>query len=189
MYCIASAVDEFFYVQHFGVANLLSHLTHVTLVISTALLLVHSLVDMLPAMLSYSDAARWIKGLLATAGASISSALYCASACLLLVSNGSLSNLQATNNGTWFSVAFVLQHFVPFLVWAPVHAMRCDARCVSWTQRLVGWIAAPPLVLGAYGACLLVLDLVPPVAGSIDVRALVGGGAAFLLPWIAAAFT
>jgi hypothetical protein len=188
IYCVAMTVEEAFYVSHYGFEELFSHLTHLTLVVSTSLLTLHSIIDLLATFVPGSVAGRWWKGIIVTVGTSLSSALYCASACLLMVTNGSLGELQDTDDGKWFAKAFVLQHFVPFLVWAPLHSMRCDVNFLTWRQQLVVWILAIPLLLILYGMCLLALDTPPPTAGLMDIRALAGGALAFFLPWAAAGF-
>lgn len=188
IHCVAMVTEEAFYVSHYGAEELFSHLTHLTLVLSTSLLILHSLLDMFSTLTPPTVASRWWKGIIVTAGTSLSSALYCASACLLMVTNGSLGELQDTQDGRWFAKAFVLQHFVPFLVWAPLHSMRCDVNFLTWREQLVVWVLAIPVLLVLYGMCLLALDIPPPTAGLMDIRALAGGALAFFLPWAAAGF-
>jgi hypothetical protein len=188
IHCVAMTTEEAFYVSHYGFEELFSHLTHLTLVVSTSLLILHSLVDLMSTLTPPTVAMRWWKGVIVTAGTSLSSALYCASACLLMVTNGSLGELQDTHDGLWFAKAFVLQHFVPFLAWAPLHSMRCDVNFLTWQQQILIWVFALPVHLVLYGMCLLALDIPPPTAGLMDIRALAGGAISFFLPWLAAGF-
>lgn len=186
IYVVAFVVDEIFYVRDYGLDEMLSHLTHVTLVISASLLALHLLLQ----TIAFVWAPRRLElliGMTTAAGTSASLGLYCASACLLMANNGSLGDLQDTNDGTRFAISFILQHFVPVLIWAPLFTCRCEIQLLNRAQRLVVWIATVPLVLLVYAGCLAALGVSPPTAALMDATALagcvVGAGVA---PWLAA---
>jgi len=186
VYLVAFIVEEALYVRDYGFETLFSHLTHVTLVTCTALLTLHVFLQTL--LFAYQP--RWLQvflGMVTSAGSSLAIGLYCASACLLMINNGSLGNLQDTDDGTRFAISFILQHFVPALVWAPLYTCRCEIQLLSRLQRLVVWLGILPLVLIAYAICLVVLAVPPPTASLIDTNALWGSVlGAGLLPWLAA---
>ena len=186
IYVIAFVVEEVVYVQEYGADTLFSHLTHVTLVLCSGILVMHLLLQTLAFVWAPRQLQVFI-GMLTAAGSSLAVALYCASACLLMINNGSLGNLQATDDGTHFSISFIYQHFVPVFIWAPLYTCRCEIQLLSGTQRLVVWLSMLPLDILVYAVCLAVLDISPPVASVIETGALwgcvVGGG---LVPWLAA---
>lgn len=186
IFLIAFTIEEYLYSMEYGAAVLFSHLTHVTLVLCTALLAVHLLLQ----TIALRSAPRWLElaiGMVTAAGSSLAVGLYCASACLLMINNGSLGDLQDTDDGTRFAISFILQHFVPVFIWAPLYTCRCEIQLLSRMQRVLVWILALPLDLFIYSFCLVVLGVPPPTAAIVDSTALAGCilGAG-LVPWIAA---
>ena len=133
IYVIAFVVEEYLYVQEYGVETLFSHLTHVTLVLCAGILTLHILLQTV-AFVYRPRRLQVFIGMLTTAGSSLAVALYCASAALLMINNGSLGNLQDTDDGTRFSISFIYQHFLPAFVWAPLYTCRCEIQLLSRMQ-------------------------------------------------------
>lgn len=186
MYLVAFVIEEVFYVRNYGVAVLFSHATHTTLVFSAALLILHLVLQ----SIAFCWAPRELQlliGVVTAAGSSLAVALYCASACLLMVNNGSLGELQDTDDGTRFAVSFIFQHFVPVLIWAPLYTCRCEIQLLNRAQRLIAWVLVVPLDVILYAICLTVLDVNAPTAALVDAGAIagcvVGAG---LVPWLVA---
>ena len=114
-------------------------------------------------------------------------ALYCASACLLMINNGSLGNLQDTADGTRFSISFIYQHFLPVFIWAPLYTCRCEIQLLNRMQRVVVWLAMLPLDVLAYAICLSVLGRSPPTLEVVELGAIWGCVfGAGVVPWLAA---
>ena len=186
VYVAAFITEEVLYVRDYGFEVLFSHLTHVTLVFGAVVLMFSLLLQ----TVAFVYRPRWLQvliGMSTAAGSSLSLALYCASACLLMINNGSLGNLQDTDDGARFSISFILQHFVPVLVWAPLYTCRCEIQLLSRVQRLSVWLLVLPVDLAIYAACLSVLGVAAPTAAIMDMGALwgclLGAG---VLPWLAA---
>lgn len=184
----AFAVEEGFYVAKYGFATLFSHPTHLSLVVSTGLLALHSLAQ--GAFVFWQP--RWLQtslGMLAAAGMSLSVCLYCMSCCLLMATNGSvgLTDDAIDFEDTHFATRFTLQHFVPVLAWAPLYTCRCEIQMLSRSQRLAAWLVVVVLVAAVYAATLLALNIALPTVAAVDPMAfascLVGAG---VLPWLAA---
>lgn len=179
---VAFAVEEAFYVANYGVATLVSHLTHVALVACIALLALHLLLQ--GALVFWQP--RWLQvglGMVTAAGMSLSVALYCVSCCLLMATNGAAGLPAHLDDGSHFAVSFTLQHFVPVLAWAPLYACRCEMQLLSRCQRLAVWLAVVPLVAAIYALGLAA----PPTAAIVDPAAAASCvvGVA-VLPWLAA---
>jgi len=187
-YAIAFTIEEALFVSTYGVSDIFSHLTHVTLVFCAAILVLN--IAMQALTLVYDSAnVRLAIGVTSVAGVSLSLGLYVASACLLMSNNGSLGNLQISNGGgSRFAVTFITQHFVPLLVWAPLATCRCEVQLLSTAQRLTSWLVVVPLDLALYAACLLALNVGPPVADVLDARALAGCFFGVgIVPWLSTA--
>jgi len=186
IYVVAFAVEEVLYVIDYGTDTLFSHLTHVTLVLCAGILVVHLVLQTVAFAWSPRQLQVFI-GMLTTAGSSLAVALYCASACLLMITNGSLGNLQDTQDGTRFSISFIYQHFLPVFIWAPLYTCRCEIQLLSRMQRVVVWLSMLPLDVLFYAICLSVLNKTPPTADIIDMGSIWGCviGAGFV-PWLAA---
>ena len=186
IYVVGFIIEEVLYVNEYGIATLFSHLTHVTLVLCAGILILHILLQTVAFVWAPRELQVLI-GILTTAGSSLAVALYLASASLLMASNGSISNLQDTADGTRFSISFIYQHFVPLFVWAPLYTCRCELQLLSRTQRLATWLSMLPLVILVYAICLSILGKAPPAAEIVDASAvwgcIVGVG---LVPWLAA---
>ena len=186
IYIVAMVVEEVIYVQYYGIETLFSHLTHLTLVVTLALLVLHTLLQLLTSCFR-SDALYLLAGVVTAAGTSLSLGLYLASASLLSVSNGNIGDLQDTDDGSWFAFSFVLQHFCPLLIWLSLVVCRCDFHILSSWERTVVWVVALPVLLIVYSLCLTALGTPAPTAALIDVTALwaamVGAG---FVPWLIA---
>lgn len=186
IYVIGFIVEEALYVNEYGVETLFSHLTHITLLLCAGILILHIVLQ----TVAFVWAPRELQvaiGMLTAAGSSLAVALYLASASLLMINNGSISNLQDTHDGARFSISFIYQHFVPLFVWAPLYTCRCELQLLSRTQRLVVWLSMLPFVILVYASSLAVLGRAPPTAEIVDISAIwgcvVGAG---LVPWLAA---
>lgn len=183
---VAYTVEEVLYAMDFGPRELFSHFTHLSLVLTIALLAVHLLLQVL--FLWYSPRhLQELMGVVAVAGSSIACALYCASCCLLLANNGRVGDLIDTNDGAHFALAFALQHFVPLFCWAPLLTCRCELQLLSSTQRLVAWLGAAPLVAVVYAFVVVGLNKTPPTMAVIDATSLTGCVLGVgVVPWLAA---
>lgn len=186
IYVVAFVWEEVLYVEEYGLSNLFSHLTHITLLLCASLLILHSLLT----SLAFCYTQRWLEnliGMVTVAGSSLAVALYCASACLAMSSNGSLGELQDTEDGTRFAIAFTYQHFLPIFIWAPLYTCRCEVQLLTRAQRLLTWFGVVLVDLALYGAVLSVLEHPPPTMALLDFYSLagcvVGAG---VLPWAAA---
>ena len=129
VYVAAFVTEEALYVMDYGFETMFSHLTHVT-----CARCVHPDAPRDHAdhhLLHRPRGLQVFLGMLAAAGSSLSVGLYCASCCLLMINNGSLGDLQDTDDGTRFSVSFILQHFVPLLVSRGRRSTRAAARSSS----------------------------------------------------------
>lgn len=183
---VALLVEEVLYAMDYGAEVLFSHLTHLSLVICIALLALHVLLQ----TVAFWYAPRWLEigiGMLTSAGTSLAVGLFCASACLMMTQNGSLGSLQDTDDGTRFAISFILQHFAPFLAWAPLYTCRCEIQLLTRLQRVLVWLAVIPLVGLVYAVSLVALGVAPPTAAIIDGTALAGCVIGVgLVPWLAA---
>ena len=185
IYTVAMIIEEVIYVQYYGFSTLFSHLTHLTLVVTIALLILHTLLQLLT-LCFRSDSLYLLAGVVTAAGTSLSLGLYLASASLLAVGNGNLGDLQDTDDGSWFAMAFVLQHFCPLLMWLSLVVCRCDFHRLGRWERTIVWVAAIPVLLVVYSLCLSVIGTAAPTASLMDEMALsaavLGAG---LVPWLA----
>lgn len=183
---VAYTVEEVLYAMDFGARELFSHITHLALVLTIALLSLHLLLQVV--FLWYSPRQlQELMGVVAVAGSSIACALYCASCCLLLANNGRVGDLIDTNDGSHFALTFALQHFIPLFCWAPLLTCRCELQLLSSTQRLVAWLAAAPAVGVVYGFVIVGLNKTPPTLAVIDVMSLTGCVLGVgVVPWLAA---
>lgn len=193
IYVIAFAVEQVLYVDEYGANTLFSHLTHVTLILCAGILILHILLQTVNFRCN-SDLLQKLIGLLTVAGSSLAVLLYCASASMLMINNGSLGDLQDTDDGARFSLSFIYQHFIPVFIWAPLYTCRCEIQLLDkdpdWQfRRICVWVAMLPLDLTVYAICLAVLGKPPPAGNVIDTDSiwgcLIGAGIA---PWLAASF-
>lgn len=186
IYTIAMLTEEAVYVQYYGFNDLFSHLTHLTLVVTIVLLIVHTLLQLLT-LCFRSDALYLLAGVIVAAGTSLALGLYLASASLLAVGNGNLGDLQDTEDGSWSALSFVLQHFCPLLIWLSLVVCRCDFHLLGVWERTIVWVAALPLLLIAYSLCLAAIGTTAPTAALMDETALwaavLGAG---VVPWLVA---
>lgn len=186
IYVAAMCVEEAFYVSLYGVETLFSHLTHLTLVVTTALLAVHTLLQIFNSF-SRSGWLYSIMGVVTAIGTSLSLALYLGSASLVAVTNGNLGNLLDVDNGRWMAFSFVLQHFFPLLIWISLIVCRCEFHLLNVWQRSVAWIASLFLLLVVYTFSLVALEQPPPTFSVIDAVSLSGAIlGAVIVPWLAA---
>ena len=186
LYVVAFFVEEVLYVYDFGYETLFSHLTHVTLLFCAALLVLHLVLT----SVAFFWTPKWLEiviGMVTVAGSSLAVALYCAAACLVMASNGGIAGLEDIGNGSRTAISFILQHFLPVFIWAPLYTCRCEVQLLSSLQRLLTWFVVVPLNVIAYVAVLAVLNKTPPTAVLIDSWGLLGCAlGAGILPWIAA---
>ena len=186
IYVVAFVVEEVLYVDEYGANTLFSHLTHVTLILCASILILHILLQ----TVAFFRSPKWLQrliGLLTTAGSSLAVLLYCASACMLMINNGSMGDLQNTDDGARFSLSFIYQHFIPVFIWAPLYTCRCEIQLLDSWWRIFVWVAMLPVDLIVYAICLAVLSKSPPAANVIDMDSIwgcvVGAG---VVPWLAA---
>ena len=185
IYVTAFVWEEALYVEAYGIRSLFSHLTHITLLFCASLLMLHFLLT----LVAFFYPRAWLERFLGTvtvAGSSLAVALYLASACLLMATNGSLGELQDTEDGSRFAIAFTYQHFLPVFVWAPLFTCRCEVQLLSRMQRLLTWFGAVVVDLALYAVVLSVLGEAPPTMALLDFYSLAGCVfGAGILPWAA----
>lgn len=185
VYVIAFVFEEAMYVNKYGFERLFSHLTHVTLIFCASLLVLH----MTLATITFFWRPRMLEvliGMVTVAGSSLAVALFCASACLMMSSNGSLGDLEDTQDGTRFAMSFTYQHFIPAFIWAPLYTCRCEVQLLNRVQRLFVWFATVVLDVVIYGIVLVVLNRDPPTASILNLWSLAGCAiGAGVLPWVA----
>lgn len=186
LYVIAFLTEEVLYAYNYGYTTLFSHLTHITLLFCAGLLILHLALD----SLSYFSGTRdWdhMIGIITVAGSSLAVGLFCASACLVMASNGSIAELEDIGDGSRTAISFILHHFLPFFIWAPLYTCRCEVQLLSRAQRLYAWFVVVPIDVLAYAIVLGLLQRTAPTAALVDVWSLLGCAfGAGVLPWVAA---
>jgi hypothetical protein len=121
------------------------------------------------------------------AGSSLAVALYCASTCLVMASNGAIADLEDLEDGSRTAISFILQHFLPVFIWAPLYTCRCEVQLLNRLQRLLTWFVVVPVDVLIYVIVLAALNKTPPTAALIDSWSLLGCAlGAGILPWVAA---
>ena len=186
LYVIAFVVEETLYVYDYGYETLFSHLTHVTLLFCAALLILHLVLT----FIAFFWTPKWLErliGIVTVAGSSLAVALYCSSACLVMASTGAIVELENIRDGSRAAISFILQHFLPVFIWAPLYTCRCEVQLLSSLQRLLTWFVVVPLNLLVYVIVLLVLQKPAPTTALVDMWSLLGCAlGAGILPWVAA---
>lgn len=199
LYAAAMTYEQVALTQEYGAPAVFEHLTHLSLSAMLGILWLHIVVCVLAFVLE-----RWFgfevlrgsvlntaRGALATAGASLATALFLASALLIAASNGTLPTEGTTfRNGSVnrFVVAFSLDHFVPLFVFAPVYASRVEAGVLGGSARAGTWTAAAVLGGVLYAWVLSALQTAAPVASIVEVGPLAPAAVCATLAWAAGGF-
>lgn len=185
IYVTAFVWEEFLYVADNGFTVLFSHFTHVTLIFCASLLILHLLL----ASVAYFTAPQWLEsfiGMVTVAGSSLAVGLYCASACLMMSSSGSINEIENFEDGARTATTFIYHHFVPVMIWAPLYTCRCEVQKISRMQRLFSWVAAALLDLIVYVILLRVMNVSASAIELVDGWSLAGCAlGAGILPWAA----
>ena len=197
VYAVAFSVEQALLVQNYGVEHVFNHLTHVSLFVHLGLLwLFVALVafkQVLAACFSVSEKSPFsaLIGLVATAGASLALALYLASTVLLACSTGDLPSEAERfrdNSAKRFSVAFLLDHWLPLFVWLPALAGRREANLLSERVRAWAWLAVVPVVGLLYMISLDALAQSAPTAEMLGATTVVPTALASVVAWSACGF-
>jgi len=168
-----------------GAVAIFTQLTNVTLACSTGALVLLLLLDALAAVC----VVRWhaaARAVLVVAGASIALLLLLATSCLTLAYSGRLyeGEIHAIPPARQ-ALKWLLQHYLPVLVWAPVFCTTdASTRVLArWVYRLV-WVGAAVDVGIVYAIVLAALEAEAPAMAYVDAApfatAVVGVA---LLPW------
>jgi hypothetical protein len=131
-------------------------------------------------------------GVVSAMGTSLTFGLYMASNVLLAASNGRMpqedGDLFRGGSPARAMVAFTLDHFVPFFIWMPLFACRCEVNLISAWNRAFAWLLAVPLDALIYVIVLSVIGKSAPVVSIMQLSGagVVGSGA--LVAWVVGAF-
>lgn len=198
LYAAAMTYEQYQLLRIYGTVAVLAHLTHCTLFVSLGLMWVHVGLMLLKDALMWrwriEDSSRinqWL-GVVSTLGTSLTFALYMESAVLLAASNGRMpqedGDLFRGGEPSRSMIAFVLDHFVPFFIWMPLFACRCEVNLIRGWDRAVAWLVAVPLNLLVYAGLLLFFRVSAPIMSIMQVSGagVVGSGA--LIGWVVGAF-
>ena len=120
---------ELVYIDEYGVYVALSHATHNALFFNALILAFHMILVAI-GMFCSSHRLDVFTGAVAVAGSSIATGLFTASACLTMGYGGNLSPESKFVSGPKDAALFVLQHFFPFAIWAPIFTCRCEVLTV-----------------------------------------------------------
>ena len=175
--------EEVLYVEDFGIEHVFSQLTHVVLFCSALLLLAHISLTTAAYFLRSEDL-RVVAGYATVLGASLTTALFCTAAALLMASSGAYDTaLDVVDSGTRAALSYTLNHFLPAFIYIPLYACRCETNLLTTAQKRIAWVSAVLVALVVYGLVVLFLGRSPvgPNAnqGPLSMAALGAG----LLPW------
>lgn len=194
IYYVFVAADVFLLWSAHGAKAVFGHFTHCSsftmMLIFLAYAVVTVLTDVFWARLprAFVDAADVVTGSLAVAGTSIAGGLFVLTSALYASYDGQIfteSQLRGADNRYARSAAiFVVEHWLPLLVWLPIYACRCEVEQLDDVTRLVTWYVAPlvPVLMLVVGVASLQIAFEASlwyVSGSFVVAVVSGG----LLPW------
>lgn len=197
MYAVAMTYNQLELLEFYGGQRVLVHLTHCTLFISLVLMWIWITAAMAKTGISCFFTLRdnsilnQVMGIVCSFGASLTFGLYIASALLIASSSGNIPQEDDTFRGgspKRSLLAFFLDHFVPFLVWAPLYVCRCEIDLISKWSRAVSWLTAVPVDCAIYVAVLAALGEQAPSAALMQVSPMAAVGCAGLLAWSLGAF-
>lgn len=175
IYVLSSATFQAEFVQTYSFDDTVVHLTHWTLFFSTGCFAVY-LVLLIPSVFfSQSSSAEEstlverCAGCLVCAGSSAAFMLFLASAILTATSSGRIpSNYVKSGKGSATMMAFVLEHFVPLLAWAPGIALRPECHDFSYRTRVAAWAAPLVLVGGGFALYMALTGNESPAFASVE---------------------
>lgn len=195
LYAAAMSYEQMELLQNYGSQRVFVHLTHVSLfcllLVMWAWVAAAALKDLLSIWFKLRDKSviNQVMGAASAAGTSLSFGLFVASALLLAASNGSLPQEDDVFRGgspRRSLIAFLIDHFLPFLAWAPTYVCRCEVLLISAWSRAVAWLFALPMAAAVYFAVLWSLDQSPPAAAVMQVAPMSAVGFAGLAAWLSA---
>lgn len=198
VYVAAMTYEQYQLMRIYGVDAVLAHLTHCTLIMSLLLMWVHVALMLLKDVLLWrwqlDDSSRInsLMGVVSALGTSLTFGLYMASTVLLAASNGRMpqedGDLFRGGSPARSMIAFALDHFVPFFIWMPLFACRCEVNLISAWNRAFAWLLAVPLDALIYVIVLSAVGKSAPVVSIMQLSGagVVGSGA--LVAWVVGAF-
>lgn len=196
IYVVSMTYEEYKLVEIYGSERVHKHLTHVTLTVTLVFMAVHVVVSAVKEVLQLRYTIRdnsIINGLLAvvaTFGTSLTCGLYLASALLIAGGNGALPDDEVLrdNSGKRTTIAFILNHFVPFFAWMPLYACRCEVQLLDSYARATAYCLSVPLVAVVYVTVLSFLGAHAPAVGVVEIVPLSFAAVAALVAWVTGAF-
>jgi hypothetical protein len=152
LFLICVSADMYLLWTTYGAGHLFGYFTHCCNVTMVLLLFAYialtATVDFfwraLPQRLV--DATDTIAGGLAIAGTSISTLLFLGSCALIASYDGALiddSQFRAADNRyERTAAAFIMEHWLPVLVWLPLYSCRCEVEYITNVTRAIIWYAS-----------------------------------------------
>jgi hypothetical protein len=159
IFVVAVGADIVMLWSTYGYLYVFGHFTHCTnavmILLLTIYVLVTTVVDftwrLLPTrIVDYADR---VAGILAIAGTSLAVLLFLATCALQASYDGALvadSQFRAGDNRYERTAAsFIMEHWLPVLVWLPLYSCRCEVELLKYTWRALIWysIAVVPLCI------------------------------------------
>jgi len=197
LYALIMSYEQVKLLETYGTQLVFVHLTHCTLFVSLMLMWFWIgfalLKELLTCCFRLKDESFINKaiGFCCAAGTSLTFGLYIASALLLAASNGSLpaeDDVFRGGSARRSMIAFFLDHFVPFLAWAPLYVCRCEIGLISSWEKITAWIVAVPVDALLYVIVLGTLGKSAPTAVLMQVAGVSVVGVAGLAAWAVAGF-
>jgi hypothetical protein len=201
LYASAMTYEQYKLLQTYGASMVFNHLTHCTLFLTLVLMWVQvglilfkdSLQLVLGPMRYLTDSSIVNKsmGVVSTAGTSLAFGLYMASAILLAASNGNLpqeDDLFRGGSPRRSIVAFALDHFLPFFIWMPLYACRCEVNLISSWTRATTWLVAVPVDAVVYMIILAYMGQAAPTVSLMQMAGATAVGIGNVVAWVVGAF-
>lgn len=163
LFVLAISADLYLIWITYGAGSLFGYFTHCCNITMMVLLFTYVaitvIVDFLWRVIPQRmvDGLDTIAGVLAVAGTSIATILFLASCALIASYDGALvddSQFRAADNRyERTAAAFIMEHWLPVLVWLPLYSCRCDVELITPTWRATIWygIVAVPLTMYVVG--------------------------------------
>jgi len=191
VYIAAMVYEEYELLRVYGFAEVYSELTHVTLGLTLIAVAGHVILSFINEVIHFL---RWelvegsvykqMMATLAQFATSLSAALFLASALMVATTNGGFpSDGLRDGSGKRAAIVFVLQHYVPLLVCAPLIGCRCEPQLLSRAGRALAWWAAVPVVTIVYLVLINQLQSGAPAAALVEVPAMGVSGTAAVIAW------
>lgn len=198
LYATCMAFEQLRLLQNYGASQVFVHLTHTTLFLSISLHFIWILLGLVTISIAScnrelredSRIYQWMS-VTSSIGSSITFGLFIASSLLLAASNGNLPQEDDVFRGGSAArsmVAFVLDHFVPFLSWVPIISSQRHSLVRFQFPSLLrlAWVAALPVNVVVYFVVLGFLEKSAPSVFIIDTLPTMAASFAALTAWAAA---